>query len=348
MKSVKQIEPSELWEWPDWPILDVRTPAEYAKGHIPGAFNLPLFSNEERAQVGTLYKQVSPQEALLKGLELVGPKMRQLVEEAGQMASNRQVIVHCWRGGNRSGSLGWLLNLAGFEVKVIRGGYKAFRKTVLGYLQSIDHSFIVLGGKTGIGKTDLLDQLAAKGRQVVDLEGLARHKGSAFGGINEQEQPTVEHFENLLYHELNKLDLSVPTWLEHESRSIGRVYLPQGLLDAMHRAPFILLNRSIDFRVKKLVKEYGKLPTAALIDAFDRIRKRLGGQHHKRAVQALEQGDIEQAALIALTYYDKAYEYYLQREAPASISVVEGDDLTEEAIVAQFIHLEQERYELKE
>jgi len=324
-----------LKQMPDWLLLDVRTPAEFEQSHIPGASNLPLFSNEERAEIGTLYKQAGPREALLRGLELVGPKMRQLVEKADALAPSRRVTLHCWRGGQRSSSVGWLLSQGGFEVQLLRGGYKAYRRHVLEGLEKLDNlPLLIVGGPTGAGKTEVLDELAQLGEQVLDLEKLAHHKGSSFGALGEPPQPSVAQFENDLWKRLQELDPDRRIWVENESRSIGRVYLPEGLWTLMQRAPLFDLKVSLANRLERLERVYAGFPQPALAAAFQRIGKRLGGQRLKWALEALEQENYKEAARIALSYYDKAYRHHtekhksspllidlpVQEEAPAAIA----------------------------
>lgn len=292
---------------PALPLLDVRTPAEYEQGHIPGALNVPLFSDEERAEVGTLYKQVSPEAAFLRGLELAGPKMRHYVERALELVPDRRVAVHCWRGGQRSGSMAWLLERAGFEVFVLEGGYKAYRKYIRQALGSGCQQIWILGGPTGSGKTKILWEIAALEEYVLDLEGLARHKGSAFGALGERPQPTVEHFENLLHAGYRLVPDEARLWLENESQSIGRVYLPDPFWDRMARAPLLQIEMPLEWRIENLVEDYAQYPKSELAEAFERITKRLGGQHVNAALAALEADDYHEAARIALRYYDKAY-----------------------------------------
>jgi tRNA 2-selenouridine synthase len=291
-------------------LLDVRTPAEFDKGHIPGAYNFPLFSNEERARVGTLYKQASPEQALLEGLELVGPKLRDFVERATVLAPARKVVLYCWRGGNRSGSLSWLLDLAGFDVYQLVGGYKAYRQYIHHEFETLRIPFIILGGETGAGKTLLLHRLREKGEQMIDLEAIANHKGSAFGGLGQGNQPSVEYFENLLHASLSKMDANKRVWIENESRAIGRVYIPEKLWGKLLQSPLIDLCIPVEDRVKRLVQEYAEYPTPTLKDAFLKIRKRLGGQHLKAALEALDQSEYEKAVRIGLHYYDKAYRFH--------------------------------------
>ncbi len=290
------------------PVVDVRSPGEYLQGHIPGAVNIPLFSNEERAQVGTTYKQVSQEEALLLGLELVGPKMADFVRASKLLAPKKEILVHCWRGGMRSGSFGLLLETAGMKVSTLVGGYKAFRNEVL---IGFEHrqSIVILGGKTGSGKTEILHELRELGEQVIDLEGLAHHKGSSYGAIGQLPQPSTEHFENRIYAQWRQLDPARRVWVEDESRTVGRCLIPEKMWDQMHAAPLVLVDMDKSTRIKRLVREYAGFDEDILQEATDRIKKRLGGHHHTAALAALAEKDFVTATDIALTYYDKAYQH---------------------------------------
>ena len=315
---VKKIDIKSFFELSkELPLFDVRTPAEFSQGHIPQAHNLALFSNEERAVVGTIYKQDSPKAAMLKGLEFVGPKMRPLIEEVATKISSKSLAVHCWRGGKRSSSVGWLLGMGGFEVSTITGGYKAYRTHVLQQFHDLDLKLIVLGGKTGAGKTKILRALAEKGEQVVDLEALAHHKGSAFGFIGEATSPTVEQFENNLFAALNQLDFSKRIWVENESRRIGKVLIPQGFWNQMRQATLINIELPFDIRLAVSLENYTTKDTSQLQKAFYNIRKRLGGQNLQSAMSYLDEGNLSAAASIALKYYDKQYQYMLEKnDAP--------------------------------
>jgi tRNA 2-selenouridine synthase len=291
----------------DAPVVDVRSPGEFQRGHLPGARSLPLFSDEERAVVGTLYKQSGRDEAVLEGLRIVGPKLAGIVEAAKAIAPNGRIRVHCWRGGERSGSVAWLLDKAGFvEVNTLRGGYKSFRNHVLGSFDAaID--LRVLGGYTGTGKTETLRLLADRGAQVIDLEALASHKGSAFGAIGEAPQPTTEQFENLLWNTMRKLDLQQTIWVEDESVMIGRVKLPDPFFERLRSTTLYFAEMSLEERAARLVADYGSYPKEELADAVHRIEKRLGPQHCKMALEALVMNDLFTVARITLQYYDKAY-----------------------------------------
>ncbi|QQR88498.1 MAG: tRNA 2-selenouridine(34) synthase MnmH [Flavobacteriales bacterium] len=293
------------------PILDVRSPGEFARGHIPGAVNLPLFTDEERALVGTVYKQQGRDAAVLVGLRAVGPRMAAMVERASVVAPDRNVRVHCWRGGERSGSVGWLLDKAGFvEVATLRKGYKGFRAHVH---QSFGAQLQlrVLGGYTGTGKTETLGYMKALGAQVVDLEALAHHKGSSFGAIGELPQPSTEQFENLLWHALQQVDPTRPVWVEDESMMVGRAKIPDAFFNAMRSAPLAFAEMPIEQRADRLVKDYGRFPVEELAAATKRIEKRMGPQHCKAALDALAAGDLRSTAVLALGYYDKTYAFGL-------------------------------------
>lgn len=294
--------------------LDVRSPSEYAAGHIPGAYSLPLLSDAERHAVGLCYKQRGAAEALDLAWLYVGPKipmllkaLRSLSQTAG-VGEARPWLVYCWRGGQRSRGMEVLVRQAGFQVERYEGGYKAWRGRMPG-LWGQPWRWLVLGGRTGSAKTEALQALASAGHQVLDLEGLARHLGSAFGNLNGNSQPSQEHFMNLLAHALEALDPQRPVWVESESRQIGSVHLPDELFLAMHCAPYFRLNRSMDFRIRHLLSNYGQADPTLLRDAFLKIKRKMGPQHCQQALQALEQGQLEEAARTALIYYDRTYDH---------------------------------------
>jgi len=302
-----------------YPLLDVRAPIEFAQGHVPGALNLPLFTDEERARIGTAYKQVSQEKAVHLGLEFFGPKMSEMVKQAKKLAPGKEVRLHCWRGGMRSGAVLWLLELAGFKVHLLDHGYKDYRRAVLASFDQ-PRQWRVLGGLTGSGKTDVLHALAAVPYHypVLDLEGLAHHKGSAFGAIGQPAQPTQEQFENNLATALAQLPTDAPIWVEDESRQIGRLTIPAGLFTQMRAAPRYVLEVPRAARVTKLAAEYGAESPAELAAAIERLQKRLGGQATKQALAAVEAGNFPLMVELVLDYYDKTYAHSLapRPEAP--------------------------------
>ncbi|WP_417154102.1 tRNA 2-selenouridine(34) synthase MnmH [Rikenella microfusus] len=294
-------------------LIDVRSPGEYRAGHIPGAESLPLFSDAERAEVGTIYTRVGRNEAVERGLEIVGPKMAGFVRTARTLAAGKTLYVYCWRGGMRSGSMAWLLRTAGMPAVVLEGGYRAYRRSFAGLLASKPWRMIVVGGFTGCGKSDVLRAMAEKGEQVLDLEALANHKGSVFGALGQQEQPTTEEFINRIHHVFRSLDPSRTVWVEGESQTIGHVTVPVELFRMMQAAPLVLFSLDRAARLRRLVAEYGGFPADELAGAFGKIAKRLG-DGYPRALQCLRAGRIEEAATVAMNYYDKCYTRSIGRE----------------------------------
>jgi tRNA 2-selenouridine synthase len=318
------------------PILDVRSPGEYANGHIPGAHSLALFTDEERAIVGTAYKKVSREAAVNKGLALFGPKMQALADGAKKTTSGTIFLVHCWRGGMRSGTVAWLLELYGYKVYLLKGGYKSFRKNVLESFTE-ERKILVLGGKTGSGKTLVLKALATKGEQIVDLEKLAHHKGSSFGALGEKPQPTQEMFENELFIQLYTTDKLKRLWVENESSMIGNKVIPKSFFERMRSATTIFLDISDDVRLNYLTEEYGKFSKEELKDAIVRITKKLGGYDAKRALEAIDNNDLKGAFGICLVYYDKAYGYGKYQRAPETVTHYEFEELNAEFIADKII-----------
>ncbi|MFL5764482.1 MAG: tRNA 2-selenouridine(34) synthase MnmH [Bacteroidia bacterium] len=294
------------------PVLDVRTPAEFLQGQISGAINFPLFTNEERKIVGTIYKQQGQKPAIIKGLELVGPKMHSFISDADKIKHSGIFLFHCWRGGMRSSSMAWLFETCGFKAITLKGGYKAYRNHVLKSFAS-PKKITILGGKTGSGKTLVLHELAKQDEQILDLEKIANHKGSSYGSFGEEKQKSQEQFENDLAGFFNKIDAGRNCWIEDESRKIGINVIPGALWDQMQKANVVHIELSTGERVNYLVREYGKFSREELITATERIGKKLGGQHVKRAVEAIESGDLKTACEISLVYYDKTYGYGLEQ-----------------------------------
>ncbi|MCS6905637.1 MAG: tRNA 2-selenouridine(34) synthase MnmH [Bacteroidia bacterium] len=291
-------------------IIDVRSPKEYESGHIPFAVNLPLFSNEERALIGTIYKAQGKQAAILEGLDIVGPRMSQILQAIRALGDYSKVGLHCWRGGKRSSSVAWLLALYGLEVYLLQGGYKKFRQFVLNIF-SEKLGYIILGGKTGSGKTIILELLKQQGQAAINLEAIACHKGSAFGFIGEKEQPTQEQFENELGMEIFKCLHRSIIWLEDESRFIGRRFIPNNLFLQMRQSPVIYLDIPLEVRIEMLVQNYGRAEVSLLEQGIEKLQKRLGGLRTKAAKSALNRGDLYTTCQILLEYYDKTYEYGL-------------------------------------
>lgn len=308
------------------PVIDVRSDKEYAHAHIPNAISLPLFTNEEREKVGICYKNSGKQAAVLLGLEKVGPKLNYFAKQALKYAKSGKLIVHCWRGGMRSASMAWLFGTVGIEVYLLEGGYKNYRRHIKQtFAKPAD--YVVVGGMTGSGKTYILQELKARNEQVIDLEALANHKGSAFGQLGQKEQSTTEQFENNLFEIVSTLDLNKTIWIEDESRTIGKISLPDELFVQMRNTNVLSLEIPSSERVKFLLEEYGYFPAVDLKSSLLKIQKRFGGNNTKKAIQAIDDNNIEEAIKLVLEYYDKSYKFGLSKRNTNKIHLINCDSV---------------------
>jgi tRNA 2-selenouridine synthase len=295
------------------PVIDVRSPSEFSRGHIPGARNIPLFNDQERKEVGTAYKQVNKEAAMYLGLDFAGRKLVKLAKEGEKSAGkDKRLLVHCWRGGMRSKSMVWLFETMGITCYLLEGGYKSYRRHVhLEFKKPLD--LIVVGGCTGSGKTDILHYLDRKGEQIIDLEGLAHHKGSAFGALGEHPQPTTEQFENNLFHKLTGLDRNRHVWIEDESRNVGKCVIPGEIYTMMKESRILFLDISRELRAGHLVRHYAGFDKEELKTCIMKISKRLGGDRAREALDSVEKEEFNNTAMITLHYYDKAYMFSLEK-----------------------------------
>lgn len=306
----------------DYALLDVRAPAEFEKGHIPDAHNLPLLSNEERAKVGITFKEKGRKEAILKGFDLTGDKWRDYIEKALKIAPNQKTCLHCSRGGLRSSIMAWALDLYGFDVRIIEGGYKSYRHWVLHQFEK-KYPFLILGGMTGSQKTNILNELQKTGEQVIDLEELANHQGSVFGSMNRMKQSTQQQFENGLAAQLTNMSKQKPIWIEDESRTIGKRVVPGFVFEQMQAAPLIKMQVSKKQRVEFLVQQYGVLDKGFLIQSTKRIHKRLGPQRTQNAIKAIKGDRMADFIKNVLIYYDKAYKHGISKRDESSVFPIE-------------------------
>ena len=320
-----------------YPVLDLRSQGEYTHAHIPNAINVPLFTNDERKIVGTAYKQQNREIAIKLGLDFFGVKMKEIVEDVECITSEfykrnvKQkdsvpplgggggILLHCWRGGMRSAAVAWLLDMYGFKVYTLTGGYKAYRNWVLQQV-ALPYNFTIIGGFTGSGKTEILHQLKKENKIIIDLEALANHKGSAFGNMGTQ--PSQEMFENVLSKSLydiscTKNDENLTStnyqpqtpciYIEDESQRIGNLQIPSNIWLQMRKSTILFLEIPFEERLDFITAEYGKLNKETLVNAIIRIQKRLGGLETKNAINHLLENNTKESFRILLTYYDKWY-----------------------------------------
>lgn len=321
---------------PSLPVLDVRSPSEYAKGHIPGALSAPLFTDEERADVGTIYKQKGHDRAVERGLEIVNSKgsvglLQALLPaplncDFSKQGSERKVLVYCQRGGMRSSSVAHLLSQLPLTIHILEGGYKSFRQWCLSAWEDCDHRIALLAGFTGSGKTEvLLDLRQQYNAQVLDLEGDAHHRGSVFGALGRAPQPSNEQYENILALQWRSFEAGRTVFIEDESRHVGRCTVPPGLwhhMKATRSRVFRLLVPHQE-RVQRLVQEYGIYDRDLLADCVRGLHKRLGAGRVEELCALLEDDkgeDVLPAVATALLdyYYDKLYAH--KSERPLKIS----------------------------
>ncbi len=244
--------------------------------------------------------------------------MRTLAEAGIRTAKNKKLILHCWRGGMRSSSMAWLFETAGINCHVLTGGYKAYRSYIHEYFD-LPFNLLIIGGMTGSGKSEILDELENLGYQVLKLEKVAHHKGSAFGNLGEQAQNSNEQFENDLFTALQGFNIMQSIFVEDESFNIGRNIIPAGFFKSMSSGRLILIEMDKKLRLGRLVKEYGTFGKQELKDSVLKIAKRIGGANTQKATVSIDEGNLEEAADICLSYYDKAYNYGLSKKINSEI-----------------------------
>jgi tRNA 2-selenouridine synthase len=292
-------------------IVDVRTPLEFEEDHLPGAINVPLLTNEERVEIGTLYKQTGPHEARLRGLELTAHRFPPMVATIAAAAGSRPVLVYCWRGGLRSKTVAAILELTGFSAVQLKGGYKAFRNHVIDSFQPFrpPGPLVVLHGMTGIGKTAFLLGLEVKGYTTVDLEGLACHRGSAFGELGLVQELSQKRFETLLWDAFRSTPPGRAVIVEGESKRIGKVSLPGNMYEVMKESIKVWCEASLETRVRRLTEEYGRPEYREGMEAaLSRLKKRLGGEKYAEIAGYLARWEMEPfMAELIRCYYDKVY-----------------------------------------
>jgi tRNA 2-selenouridine synthase len=296
-------------------LIDVRSPKEYLKGHIPSAYNVPLLLDDQRALVGTIYKQQGKQQAISRALEFVEPQLEryaQKVKEISIANSTASLIVYCWRGGMRSKSFGMFLARCGYSVYQMIGGQKAYKAYVRKQAE-LPYKFIVLGGKTGCGKTRILQELKKQGEQVLDLELLAGHRGSSFGGLGKPQQPTQEQFIINCFSMLAQCNPQRSIWVEKESYKIGDLSTPYELWRQLQKAPVLYIDRPQEERITLLLEEYGAYEPENLKTCTLSLSKKIGSAQAKKLCQLIDEKKYEEVIRQLIIYYDKLYDYSLQK-----------------------------------
>jgi len=315
-------------------IIDVRSPSEHTAECVPGSINIPLLSDEERAVVGTIYKQDGEMVARRHALTLIAPKVPAIIDQvlSLQKQHGQQIVIYCWRGGLRSEAVASLLSIAGVSCFRLTGGYKAWRRQVVEYFESNRAGLIpvVLHGLTGVGKTEILQELQLQGMQVIDLEGLANHRGSAFGGLGLGQQPTQKNFEAALWQRLHTMQSGI-VFLEAESRKVGRLNLPDLIYKRMilvGRA--ILVSGTIEKRVERITQDYlrsdAQKRLGEALAVLPNLKERLGASRLSVIRELAERDDISSAVQLLLSeYYDPIYGKAIERSASFDLEV-SGDD----------------------
>ncbi len=326
-------------------IFDVRSPGEFAQGHLPGAFNLPLFSNEERAHIGTIYKQIGRKEAVLKGMALASPKFPYFIDSVENILKKINPLqgiakIHCWRGGMRSSSLAMFLEMAGFKCITLNGGYKTFRRWALKILEG-PFKLNVLGGMTGCGKTAILHRMERLGAQIIDLEAIANHRGSSFGMLGMiSSQPSNEQFENDIAVKVSSLDPSKLFWIENESRLIGNCKIPDALYLAMKSSPLYVIERPLEERLNHIQTLYWGQDIHKLVESAKRLAKKLGGAKMMEIIKAIEIGDLRLATLSILEYYDRSYQHeMLKHQLVRPQKILYEENSSDEVWASRLINL---------
>ncbi|MCG2584676.1 tRNA 2-selenouridine(34) synthase MnmH [Massilia sp. TS11] len=322
-------------------IIDVRSPDEFAEDHIPGAINLPVLDNEERARVGTIYKQQSPFEAKKIGAALVARNIGMHIEQQLlDKPRDWKPLIYCWRGGNRSGSMATVLSRIGWPVVQLDGGYKAYRTALLQALDQLPPlQFRAVCGTTGCGKSRLLNVLESIGAQVLDLEGIAVHRGSVLGNVPDAPQPPQKWFESMLWDKLRHFDPALPVFVESESKKVGSLRVPDALMEAIRQAPVISLQLSHEKRVQLLMEDYRHFiaDPAALNRQLDCLVK-LHGRAKIDAWHALaNSGQMAQlVGELLVDHYDPAYLKSIERNFVhyPRAQQVELADITPDAFLA--------------
>ncbi len=329
------------------PLIDVRSPGEYYKGHMPNSINIPLFDNEERSILGIVYKNNGREKAVIKGLEFLAIKIENIINKLFEVINDYKLKsynsqfndptlkIYCARGGMRSQSICWLLEKYNYRSVTLNNGYKSYRKWTLDSFNQ-EWEIVVMGGKTGTGKTRILKLLRDNNYQIIDLEGLASHRGSTFGGLGMTAQPSNEQFENMLAEELKGFIKNKKIFIEAESANIGKCKIPHEFFSQMKTADRIEIKKSESNRIDELIKTYSIFEEKDLIEAVLRIKKRLGPQRTTIAIESIKNKDWQSVCKSVLEYYDKCYEY--EKTGNNNIKTLDMTDVLDDQTTLRLIN----------
>ncbi len=327
------------------PLIDVRSPSEYYKGHLPNSINIPLFDNEERSIIGTIYKKEGRKKAVIEGLKFFEKKMESLLDNLFMSIDSYKTDpkknnefytrIYCSRGGMRSQSIAWLLEKYKLNPITLKGGYKIYRRWVLDSF-SKKLNIVVIGGKTGTGKTRLLSLLEKYKYQTIDLEGFACHRGSTFGGLGLKEQPSNEQFENKIAEKLNSFKFSNNIFIEAESANIGKCKIPHEFFNQMKHSRRIEILRSESNRLDELIDTYSVFKKEELQESVLRIKKRLGPLRTKIALESINNEKWDLVCKSVLDYYDKCYEF--EKVGKTNIKILDLTDKNYDEKILELIN----------
>jgi len=326
-------------------LIDVRSPDEYYKGHMPNSINIPIFNNEERSIIGKKYKNSGREIAVREGFRIIENKIENLLKEFIlikkefhfsniENSNDWNIKIYCARGGMRSQSMCWLIEKFNFPCVTLNGGYKAYRNWVLNSFED-KIKIIVIGGKTGTRKTKILNKLKSIDHQILDFESLANHRGSSFGGLGMEEQPTNEQYENLIAEDLSILNKNKFIFVEAESSNIGKNRIPHELFKQMKNSKRIEIIREEKIRIKELINTYSKYQKDDLKESVLKISKRLGPQRTKSAIDSINNEDWENVCKSVLDYYDRCYEHELKDKE--NVKILNMKLMTDHEIIKEII-----------